>query len=802
MFLACLFGTAALSLSPLPEARASRGGLRGNPPPHVTAALPKSTGGKRDSRRLNGLLISTTTARELMELHAQCGSDFNHVNLATCWSRLGRVRSPGERRWLLSDDGARLVALREQTRERVCTFRARQVANTAHALAKLALRGAAWESLWSEIDRAVLACRSEFDPQGLANTAWAFATTGRAAPAPFEAIGEEAARRVCEFKAQELANMAWAFVTAGRAAPALFEAIAQESSRRVREFNPQALTNTVWAFATGGHAAPALFEAIAEESAGRVHEFDPQGLANTAWAFATAGRAAPALFEAIAEESAGRVREFKPQELANMVWAFATAGHAAPALFEAIAGETAGRVRDFNSQALANTAWAFARAGHAAPVLLDAIAEEAAGRVREFTSQALANTVWAFATADHAASVLLDAIAEEAARRVREFSPQALANMAWAFTTAGHAAPALFDAIAVEAVRRVSQFKSQELANTVWAFATAGHAAPALFEVIAEESAGRVREFKPQGLANTAWAFATAGRTAPALFRAIGLEAAGRMGEFNPQTLAITAWAFAAADALPIPSSLFDQRFACRCDALADEFSVENLCQLHQWRLWYESERGCSEGLPGAALLARCGASFRASEAQPSRLQRLVAEMLVAQGASVQEEVVLEEGYSLDLVVHWRGERLAVEVDGPSHFVGREPNGATLLKRRQLKHFGWRLVSVPYLEWNDQDHREKSKEREQRAAYLASLLADAAADPDSSLGASAAAALGVGEVREVGPKRAGKLHAVGITRAVQLAQLSDEEAERIAASAGISSKTLATCVLNARQLTS
>ena len=40
--------------------------------------------------------------------------------------------------------------------------------------------------------------------------------------------------------------------------------------------------------------------------------------------------------------------------------------------------------------------------------------------------------------------------------------------------------------------------------------------------------------------------------------------------------------------------------------------------------------------------------------------------------ALVQEEVVLEEGCSLDLVVDGRGERLAVEVDGPSHFVGRK----------------------------------------------------------------------------------------------------------------------------------
>jgi len=272
----------------------------------------------------------------------------------------------------------------------------------------------------------------------------------------------------------------------------------------------------------------------------------------------------------------------------------------------------------------------------------------------------------------------------------------------------------------------VRELNPQALANTAWAFATAGHAAPALFDAIGREAAGRVREFNPQALANTAWAFATAGHAAPALFDAIGREAAGRVRELNPQALANTAWAFAVLDHLPSESSLFDQRFAHHCDALADEFSLEALGQLHQWRLWYVSERACSDALPRAAVLARCDSAFRAAEAQPSRLQRDVAKVLASLGAAVQEEKVLNEGYSLDSVVDWRGERLAVEVDGPSHFVGRVPTGATLFKRRQLRHFGWRLVSVPYCEWIELNHSDKLKEHEQRAAYLSSLLSEEA----------------------------------------------------------------------------
>jgi hypothetical protein len=44
-------------------------------------------------------------------------------------------------------------------------------------------------------------------------------------------------------------------------------------------------------------------------------------------------------------------------------------------------------------------------------------------------------------------------------------------------------------------------------------------------------------------------------------------------------------------------------------------------------------------------------------------------------------------------------------------------NSATLLKRRQLRHLGWRLVSVPYWEWDEVGASSQRAEE-----YLASRL--------------------------------------------------------------------------------
>ena len=46
-----------------------------------------------------------------------------------------------------------------------------------------------------------------------------------------------------------------------------------------------------------------------------------------------------------------------------------------------------------------------------------------------------------------------------------------------------------------------------------------------------------------------------------------------------------------------------------------------------------------------------------------------------------------------------------MEVDGSMHFVGlagsgRRKSGATALKRRLLERAGWRVVDVPFWEWD------------------------------------------------------------------------------------------------------
>jgi len=784
--------------------------LKARAPVGTVALCSDTVSGRKllNPRQLNKRISDAESADTIMKLHAQHGGSFDEIHLSTCWSRLGKV-ARGADAFRLQRDPELLAPLTEQTAVAMDGFGARALSTTAHAVAKLRFTGSPYTRLWEAMRARALLCRGDLNAQGLANTAWAFATADRSEPDLFNALAEEAIPQLPDFSPQALANIVWAFASSSRHAPRLFVAVAAEAPPRLPGFSPQAIAMVAWSFASAGVPAPALFDALAAEVTPRVADCAPQALANLAWAFAVTGHArrVPSLLKAIAAEATlpARLRMFKPQELAHLAWAYAKVGHASPELFRVIASETTRRRAEFGTQELATVAWACASARHASPELFRAIASEAERRADDFSPQAISNTVWAFARVAQPSSAMFDALGARAASNSDAFSPQALVNTAWAFATVGHKdpelfdviaavsqqqlgrfkqqeisnlawafarsahpAPSLFDALAAEAAPRLQSFNEQALANLAWAFATAGHKAPVLLDALAAEAAPRLGQFTPQALSLTAWAFATAGHPAPLFFRAIAEQAAPRLASFQPQAMANLAWAYAVVDEAEAGAALFAEAFGRRCDTLAARFNPVELTQLHLWLLWQQGECGRTSGLPGPQLRAQCRDQFVAMLNRPSALQQHVGQGLADLGMRPRAEVTISQGYSVDFVVEWQGQTVAVEVDGPSHFAARSalstpeqqttPTSATLLKRRQLRRFGWRLVSVPYWEWDGLgDDRGRRTCTTQQLEYLTELLDGAVeaegAHPMDSGGIGRGASEAWGSADEVGASR-------------------------------------------------
>ena len=126
------------------------------------------------------------------------------------------------------------------------------------------------------------------------------------------------------------------------------------------------------------------------------------------------------------------------------------------------------------------------------------------------------------------------------------------------------------------------------------------------------------------------------------------------------------------------------------------------------------------------------------SEVHPSKTQQNVRRALCGMGLSVEEEARCpRSGYSIDMLAREHspsadahGESAArataewaVEFDGPTHYLAsRSPTGATLLKRRHLQLLGYRLVSVPYWEWDEVKGDKVSEETYLRRKIAASNI--------------------------------------------------------------------------------
>ena len=74
---------------------------------------------------------------------------------------------------------------------------------------------------------------------------------------------------------------------------------------------------------------------------------------------------------------------------------------------------------------------------------------------------------------------------------------------------------------------------------------------------------------------------------------------------------------------------------------------------------------------------------------------------------------------SIDIAIEVAGAPIALEVDGPTHFLqdGRQ-DGSTQLRNRMLAAHGWRVAVVDYRVWQYQLQTEA-----QRKEYLRHLLA-------------------------------------------------------------------------------
>jgi hypothetical protein len=223
----------------------------------------------------------------------------------------------------------------------------------------------------------------------------------------------------------------------------------------------------------------------------------------------------------------------------------------------------------------------------------------------------------------------------------------------------------LFDKVAQESIRKLHLFKPQELSNTVWAFATMNIKHDILFDKIAQETFKILHKLNSQDISNTVWAFATINIKHDALFNKI-------------YEYLINDW----------------KNRITYCDKV--------YCQLYQWQLWIIHEIELQKYIFPTNMFTKCKDIFNNYIPNISNFHKDVKKYII----DGQIEYLTEFGYSIDIA--FPDKKIGIEVNGPSHYLSDNTlNGASILKYRQLYSFGWKIICIPYFEWDNLLEQDK-----------------------------------------------------------------------------------------------
>ena len=572
---------------------------------------------------------------------------------------------------------------------------------------------------------------------------------------------------------------------------ALLRGIASQLADLRRTVNPQDIGTTLWSLATLEFCDQELYRNIAIRlTPEQALRSKPQELSNAIWAFATAEmkindmdvfdttlvpssqRKNPitdpitACFGVAAFELMRRPHSFKPQEIKDILWSFSKVGLRHPELFKFVAEYLVGaendnsntrRLDDFSTQGLGNMAWAFARQAQLSEKVSDRLnLNTGNGRMSTY------KTIY-FDVGENLLLKFFSTIAETNIRvydKLSKGKPQDISNTAWAFALLGLKDERYMDAAKVALIDRLTRyaqgeknaattFKGQELANLLWAMATlnvpAGNVWSAVLLFLRSTCADNSgsfsamsisRYFKRQELASMAWACSVFGNYPEelmqflytGLFGLIGQEREPKRMEniFNDSGLQMQAIM-----TLLYVQTEIDKRGICRNLSLPENFPDG----------WIEAAGATDAKGDHMTELSL------ALNLSTSKIQRAVSAALLRIGFDHEEEhtITMQEMAEshgiriasksmevLSIDIANVQQKVAVEVDGPSHFVSRtddywegtgssggysklingkleyqfgwtgerqEMNGPTVLKDRLLTSFGWKVLHLPFWEW-------------------------------------------------------------------------------------------------------
>jgi hypothetical protein len=423
---------------------------------------------------------------------------------------------------------------------------------------------------------------------------------------------------------------------------------------------------------------------------------DPQALSNVLYVCGELGTRPPPSWMAVYwDASAVALESFVPQALSNTMYACHKLELTPPPGWLARYWEAcAAKVGEFNAQDCSNTVYACGQLGIRPPDFwLERFWVSSAGTMASFIVQDLCNTLYACG--------LLSVT-----------PPADWMTRYWAHTAA-----------------KLGEFEAQHFSSTLYTCRQLGVTPPPDWLLrFSDASSPKLSTFEPQALTIMVSACAQLDAKPPAAWMlrfSDAYELALPCADNQDCANTSLALAMLAAWELPVWRSLWEH--VCGClPRDSGVWTAENILHARQLYQAYQAAETHKPGLlpaPSPELLAAARQAWVGQVLDDevnvsSKLHADVSQCLTRMGVPHANEHWCERAErSIDIAIEGMSMPVALEVDGPHHFLqdGR-PDGSTLLRNRMLAANGWRVVVVDHRLWRDQPPPDQEQ-------YLRRLLA-------------------------------------------------------------------------------
>ncbi|CAJ1383487.1 unnamed protein product [Effrenium voratum] len=477
----------------------------------------------------------------ILNLAARRGQGWDTVSVSTALHAFACKVKQKAQRPNLSD--ARWQHLKDLALQRLASGEARNLANTAWAMACISCREKPFLDLSEEL---VYMKAAELKPQEVSNLAWAFATL-RYGTAPLMLFLVQ--EQIEDFSCQDAANTMWSLAALSLALEGVMHRLLPCASKYVFEFKPQECANSIWAMAILS-CQDELAKSITIQATLTLAEFRTQNLSNFIWAYAKLGYKDEDVALSVLQMSLRSLSTFSAQDLTTTLWAFATMQHRVGDTFVAAAlHELQKRAEStpLQPQHVSNTAWSLASLSYTHAPAFDFMCLSMHSRIREFKPQEAANFMWSFATTMYKNQPAVACIVGRIRTIVQECSCQSTANFVWSYAKLGFSDERVIEFIEASERARIYSLSEQDLSTSIWAFSTMLHRSDEFINVWMAAASQKLRDgpIKPQHASNMLWALASVFFYDAPFYGLLAESVKKSVRGFAPQDLACCLWSCA-----------------------------------------------------------------------------------------------------------------------------------------------------------------------------------------------------------------------------------------------------------------